>query len=425
MLNRRAFLKTSGLALFSASLGGTPLFLGRAARAATNDSGYRRRKTLVAIFQRGAMDGLMAVPPVSDLSLKKLRPRLYMEASRVAADNAAIDLNGQFGLHPAFTPLLPFFREKRLAIVHGCGSPNSTRSHFDAQDYMESGTPGRKGTTSGWMNRAIGVMGHEVVTPFQAVAFSPALPRSLYGEHPALAVTDLKDFRVKVPGQGNLSQTAGKSFESLYQQTTQELLRGSGSDSFDAIDMLSDLAIDSYRPENGADYPNTPLGNSLRQIAMLIKNDLGLEIAFAESNGWDTHVQQGTNQGSFALRARDLARSINAFWTDLGSFQDNTVLMTMTEFGRTVRENGSGGTDHGRGSCMFVLGNQLDGGKVFGNIPEILSPDALADGRDLPVSTDFRSVFAAVAGSHLSISQQNDGILFPDWKGERLPLMKE
>jgi uncharacterized protein (DUF1501 family) len=182
--------------------------------------------------------------------------------------------------------------------------------------------------------------------------------------------------------------------------------------------MLSAAEIQRYKPAAGADYPQSPLGNALRQIAILVKSDVGLEVAFAESGGWDTHVQQ---VGQFNRQARDLAESIHAFWTDLGPFQDQVLLTTMTEFGRTVRENGSGGTDHGHGSCLFVLGNNVDGGKVHGNFPG-LSTAALYEGRDLPVTTDFRAVFCELAGKHLGV--KDDARLFPGWTGKRLPLLK-
>lgn len=397
MLTRRLFLKAGGVALFA--LGAGPQFLTRTALAAQG-----RRKVLVTIFQRGAMDGLMAVTPLSE-DLRALRPRLAMGAKDL------LDLGVDFGLHPAFEPLLPLWKEKRLGIVHAVGSPDSTRSHFDAQDYMETGTPGRKGTPSGWLNRAVGLLGHErgEGSPFRAVSLTPALPRSLYGDEPALAVTDLADFRAPA-----------ESFEALYAQTSQKVLHDTADDTFQAMAMLTPEKVARYRPANGAEYPTTPLGQALRQIALLIKNDVGLEVAFAESGGWDTHVQQGTVNGSFARQARDLARSIHAFWTDLGpAHQDGVLLSTMTEFGRTVRENGSGGTDHGHGSCLFVLGNQVQGGRVHGSFPGL---DALYEGRDLPVTTDFRAVFCELAGGHLGI--KDDGRLFPGWAGKRLPLLK-
>jgi uncharacterized protein (DUF1501 family) len=419
MWTRRLFLKAGGIALFT--LGAGPQFLTRTALAAPGSGPGRRRKVLVTIFQRGAMDGLMAVPPLDDAALRRLRPRLAMSAARAAGEAAVLDLGTGFGLHPAFEPLLPLWRDKRLGIVHCVGSPDSTRSHFDAQDYMETGTPGRKGTPSGWLNRAVGLLGHEG-SPFQAVAMTAALPRSLYGPEPVIAVTDLADFRVRLPGADRAATAAGEGFEALYHRTSQELLRGTASDTFEAVEMLSAAEIASYRPANGAVYPQSPLGLALRQIALLVKADVGLEVAFAESGGWDTHVQQGTVQGSFARRAKDLADSIHAFWTDLGSRQDDVLLTTMTEFGRTVRENGSGGTDHGHGSCLFVLGNPVQGGKVHGTFPG-LEPGALFEGRDLPVTTDFRAVFCELAGSHLGI--HDDAALFPGWTGRRLPLLQK
>jgi uncharacterized protein (DUF1501 family) len=407
------FLKTGGVALFT--LGAGPRFLARAAAAAGEGAGGRR-KVLVTVFQRGAMDGLMAVPTLDDAALRALRPNLAMTAARSGGEAAALDLGAGFGLHPAFAPLLPLWREKRLAVVHAVGSPDPTRSHFDAQDYMETGTPGRKGTPSGWLNRAAGLLGHDA-TPFRAVALTAALPRSLYGDQPAIAVADLADFRMSRPGPG---------FEALYRQSSQELLRDTAGETFRAMRLLTPEQVAQYRPAHGAAYPETPLGGALRQIALLVKAGVGLEVAFAESGGWDTHVQQGTVDGSFARQARDLAGSIDAFWTDLGPvFQDDVLLTTMTEFGRTVRENGAGGTDHGHGSCLFVVGNRVRGGEVHGAFPggpSGLDAAALYDGRDLPVTTDFRAVFCELAGRHLGIA--DDTRLFPGWTGRRLPLLR-
>jgi uncharacterized protein (DUF1501 family) len=418
MLTRRVFLKAGGMALVT--IGAGPTFLNRAALAAAAPGPHVRRKVLVTIFQRGAMDGMMAVTPLDDATLRQLRPRLAMSAARAAGDNALADLGVGFGLHPGFAPLLPFWQDRRLAIVHAVGSPDPTRSHFDAQDYMETGTPGRKGTPSGWLNRAVGLLGHDR-TPFRAVAMTPSLPRSLYGDQPAVAVTNLADFRVRLPGADQVAAAAGEGFEALYERASQGLLRSTGTETFEAIDMLSVTDVAHYQPANGAAYPKSPLGDALRQIALLIKSDVGLEVAFAESGGWDTHVQQGTVNGTFFRRAQDLAQSIQAFWTDLGPRQDDVMLTTMTEFGRTARENGSGGTDHGHGSCLFVLGNRIDGGKVHGHLPGI-QPDALHEGRDLPVTTDFRAVFCELAGKHLGI--RDDGALFPEWSGRRLPIVR-
>jgi uncharacterized protein (DUF1501 family) len=422
MIDRRAFLKAGGLGVVTlGSASGGPLFLARAALATPNPGPFERRKVLVTIFQRGAMDGLMAVTPLDEeKALRKYRPRLAMSASRNAGDERLVDLGNGFGLHPALAQLEPFWREGRLGIVHQVGSPDPTRSHFDAQDYMETGTPGRKGTAAGWLNRVSGQLGHEA-SPFRAVSMTAALPRSLYGDEPAVAVSRLEDFKVRLPGAGGASQVAGRGFEALYEQTSQELLRNTGSDTFEALDLLEGLDVRGYRPAPGVQYPSTQLAASLRQVAQLIKADVGLEIAFAETGGWDTHVRQGTVGGSFARRADELAGAVAAFWRDLGPRQDDVLLATTTEFGRTVKENGSGGTDHGHGSCLFVLGNQVAGGRVHGSF-EGLDRELLFEGRDLPVTTDFRAVFSELVASHLGATDIE--AVFPGWQGARLPLIE-
>jgi uncharacterized protein (DUF1501 family) len=417
MSSRRGFLKGAGLALFGIGVGGVPTFIARAASSVKQASLYKKGKILVCVFQRGAMDGLMAVTPFTDQFLKAARPTIFMEAGN---GKPLLDLDGKFGLHPGFKSFYPLFQEKKLAIVHGIGSPNNTRSHFDAQDYMESGTPFNKGTGSGWLNRAVGLLGHDT-SPLQAVSMTSSMPRSFYGDHPAVAISNLQDFTLQMKANPMVTSAVSKSFEDLYDQTSNSLLKEAGKESFDAMKMLQKADTKNYKPSNGAVYPVTPLGNSLKQIAQLIKMDVGLEVAFAEHGGWDTHFNQGTEQGVFARNAIDLSNSIAAFWADLGTLQDDVTLMSMTEFGRTVKQNGTNGTDHGRGSCNFILGNDVNGGIVHG-IVKPLSVENLEDGRDLAVTTDFRSVFSEVADKHLKIS--NDGILFPDWKGSKIGVMK-
>lgn len=411
MWTRRAFLRTSGLSVFGVTLGGVPAFLTRTAEAAP--SGIQaKRPILVTIFQRGAMDGLMAVQPLNDKDLAQLRPGLLLP---VGGDNGLIQLDGRFGIHPRGNALADLYKQGHLAVVHGIGSPEKNRSHFDAQDYMETGTPGVKSTQSGWLNRAVGLTGHEH-SAYQAVAMTSSMPRSLSGNIPALAVGNLEEFQVRA-GAG------ADSLESLYAQATGgktgQLLSKRGTEAFEATKVLSPDNIRSYRPGNGATYPGGVLARGLRQVAQLIKTEVGLEVAFVESNGWDTHVAQGTGQGNFARLFGELSNSIAAFWQDLGpDYQQRVTIMTMTEFGRTVHQNGSNGTDHGRGSCMFVLGNDVKGGKVYGNVGAF-AKDALEDGRDLPVSTDFRSLFSDVATSHLKLSG-GAGQLFPGWNGPSL-----
>lgn len=421
MVTRRGFLKGGGLALLGVGLmGGIPGFL---AEAAANDKiirPYQRRKVLVCIFQRGAMDGLMAVTPFSDAYLQSVRPTLFISAAKDNNPRPLIDLDGRWGLHPAMQSFAPLYKDKRLAIVHGIGSPNNTRSHFDAQDYMESGTPFNKGTSSGWLNRAVGLLGHDALTPFTAVSLTSALPRCFYGDNPSVAISSLQDFAIQMRGNPSAAGKVTSSFEDLYDQTSPGLLKETGKESFEAMKMLQKTNTRNYRPDNNAVYPYSSLGNSLKQIAQLIKMDVGLEIAFTESNGWDTHFNQGATDGIFARNVADLSNSITAFWTDISAYQDDVTVMTMTEFGRTVRQNGTGGTDHGRASCNFILGNDVNGGMVHGQI-KTLAVENLEDGRDLAVTTDFRAVFSEVADKHLQLG--NDHVLFPDWNGNKIGVM--
>jgi len=422
MVSRRGFLKAGGVALMGVGLmGGIPAFLAEAVAGNQLIAPYGKRKTLICIFQQGAMDGLMAVTPFTDEYLKAARPGLFISAAKNSTGKSLIDLDGHFGLHPAMQGFEQAFRDKRLAIVHGIGSPNNTRSHFDAQDYMESGTPFNKGTASGWLNRAIGLLGHDAITPFTAVSLTSAMPRSLYGDNPAVAINNLQDFAIQMRGNPSGTNMAAKSFEDLYDQTSEGLLKQTGKESFEAIKMLQKADIKNYKPAQNVVYPNSALGNSLKQIAQLIKMDVGLEVAFTESNGWDTHFNQGNENGIFARNVGDLSNSMMAFWNDLDAYQDEVTVMTMTEFGRTVHQNGTGGTDHGRASCNFILGNTVNGGLVHGNL-QPLSVENLEDGRDVAVTTDFRSVFSEVADKHLKVN--NDRVLFPDWKSSKIGVMK-
>ncbi len=414
--SRRILLRTGALALFS--LGGGPRFLDRLALAAPAAPSGRPR-VLVSIFLRGAMDGLMAVPPLDEPDLQRYRPRLAMSAARSKA-SPVVDLDGRFGLHPAFAPLLPLWQEGRLAIVHAAGSPNPTRSHFDAQDYMETGTPWRKGTPSGWLNRLAAAAG-STGSPFGALSLSPELPRSLQGDEPALAIDDLSDFRIRLPEKKGVVEELGFDLEELYESDARGLIKSRGRDMFEALRALSQKQLEAYRRQRGSRYPQSKLGRSLLQIAYLVKAGVGLRIACAESAPWDTHAFQGTGGGAFARVASDLAASIAAFLGDLGPYRDDVVILTMTEFGRTVRENGSAGTDHGHGSCLFVIGNQVDGGRVYGDFPERLDPELLYEGRDLPVTTDFRAVFSEVAGKLFDVA--DDERIFPGWTGQRLPIL--
>jgi uncharacterized protein (DUF1501 family) len=416
MFSRRLFLKSSALAMVG--VGATPAWLSRALYAA--DAPTPRKKVLVAIFQRGAVDGLNVVVPHGEKRYYEMRPTIAIPRPNGSPDTA-IDLDGMFGLHPSLSALKPIYDAGQLAVIEAVGSPDPTRSHFDAQDYMESGTPFNKGTASGWLNRAVGLLGHDGMTPFAAVSLTSALPRSLYGDNPSLAIGNLQDFAIQLKGNPALAAAAARSFEDSYGKASPGLMKETGKESFEAMRMLRDADVRNYQPDNGAVYPNSPLGGSMRQIAQLVKMDVGLEVAFTESGGWDTHFNQGTDNGVFARSVTDLSNSMTAFWKDVEAYQDDVTVMTMTEFGRTVHQNGTGGTDHGRASCNFILGNQVAGGRVYGDV-KALTMENLEDGRDLPVTTDFRSVFSAVADGHLQIA--NDRVLFPDWSGVKMGVMK-
>lgn len=395
IMDRRLFIKSSGIGLASFGfMAAAPEFLHQFANAQTKH-GYGKKKVLVTIFQRGAVDGLNMVVPFGDGEYYNLRRQIAIP--KPGQTDGAVDLDGYFGLHPTMKSLEPFWKSKQLAIIHASGSPDNTRSHFDAQDYMESGTPGYKGTRDGWLNRALQATQDKDDSPFQAVAMTQQLPRSLYGRAPSVAMTNLADFTIKA---GMYTADLKGGFEGVYQQNVKDSLGETGKETFEAVNFLKQANPAQYKSENGAVYPATQLGRSLSQIAQLIKAGVGLEIAFAESGGWDTHVNQGGARGQLANLLRDFAASISAFGTDLGKRMDDVVVLTMSEFGRTARENGSRGTDHGHGNAMLVLGNSVKGGKVYGDWKG-LKNDQLNEGRDLAVTTDFRDVFAEVANKHL------------------------
>jgi uncharacterized protein (DUF1501 family) len=393
MFSRRVFMKNGGLALLS--LGFAPAFLARTVEAAGNV----RRKVLITIFQRGAVDGLNMVVPFGEKEYYAARPSIAVP--RPNATDGAVDLDGFFGLHPRLGSLKPLWDAHQLAIVHASGSPDGTRSHFDAQDYMESGTPGVKSTQDGWLNRYLHAREHAAATPFRAVALAQQLPRSLQGIEPALAINQIGQFGIRA---GQATDMVQASFESEYAAAADKVLNRTGGQAFDAVRMLKTADPAKYQPENGAEYPRSGYGEALRQIAQLVKADVGLEVAFAEAGGWDTHVNQGASAGQLAQRLADFGQGIAALARDLGDRMDDIVILTMSEFGRAVAENGNRGTDHGHGNAMFIIGGQnVRGGKVYGRWPG-LAREQRYDGRDLAVTTDFRSVFAEVVRGHLGVT---------------------
>jgi uncharacterized protein (DUF1501 family) len=412
-MQRRVFVRDSALALLTMGL--SPSFLRRAAfgvelpRAA-------KGKVLICLFQRGAADALNVVVPFGERTYYTQRPSIAIAPpSRAAGERGAIDLDGFFGLHPALAPLKPLWDGGILAPIHAVGSPSATRSHFDAQDYMESGTPDHKGTPDGWLNRYLATAGTCEAcapTPFRAVAMSAQTPRVLQGSAPTVAMNSVAEFTVRSGG------TQAAQLEALYRTGSADLIHGTGAEMFDAVRMLRAADPQRYQPEFGAAYPNSPFGQRLRSIAQLIKAGVGLEIAFADVGGWDTHVNQGGATGQLAQRLADFGASIAALVTDLGDRMQDVVVLTMSEFGRMARQNGSGGTDHGHAGAMFVIGAGVRAHRVHGTWPG-LAPEQLYEGRDLAVTTDFRAVFAEVARTHLGATKLD--ALFPGYAVHALP----
>src|ERR1700704_5065851 len=401
MLSRRVFLKNGAFAFVS--LGLAPSFMARTAVAASG-----RSKQLIAIFQRGAVDGLSVVVPHGESDYYRARPSIAIPRPN-GGDGAAIDLDGFFGFNPRLQPLKRLWDGRQLAIIHACGSPDATRSHFDAQDYMETATPGVKSTSDGWLNRYLQARHVEAATPFRAVSLTSQLPRTLAGTAPALAMNQIGQFGIRA---GQASEMVGASFEAQYAAAADRVLNGTGREAFDAIKILKVTDPASYQPDNGADYPRSPFGQALKQIGQLTKAGVGLEVAFADVGGWDTQVKPGSSQGQLPNRLDDFSRSLAALVTDLGSRMADTVILTMSEFGRAVGENGNRGTDHGHGNAMMVIGGGVRGGRVYGKWPG-LAVDRRYEGRDLAVTTDFRDVFSEIVARHLGVADPRP--IFPGY----------
>jgi uncharacterized protein (DUF1501 family) len=392
-ITRRVFLRNSALAVVGTAA--IPSFLTRAAYGSAEPGA--RTKRLVVIFQRGAADGLNIVVPHGERAYYDMRPTINIPRKDV------LDLDGFFGLHPAMASLQPLWNQRHLAIVHAAGSPDPTRSHFDAQDFMESGTPGMKATSDGWLNRTLHSLPASADnSAFRAIALGPALPRILTGSERAVAVNNINDFGVG--GRNPNATPIANTFEAMYDQSVDSVLHGTGQETFDAVKMLKAADPAKYKPAPGADYPRGRFGDSLRQLAQLIKANLGVQVAFADIGGWDHHVNEGSTQGQIANVLRDFSGSLSAFWIDLGDLADDTVVITMSEFGRTARENGNRGTDHGHANVMFVMGGPVKGGKVYGQWPG-LDQSQLYEGRDLAVTTDFRRVLGEAVERHLGNSK--------------------
>lgn len=403
MMNRREALGRLTLGWAMAAGGpGLSLFSART-RAAEN-----ARPVLVVAFLRGGMDGLMAIAPHDDAG--------YVRARGDFGPESVLALDDRFGLHPALAPLLPLWQARELSIVHGVGLVEATRSHFDAQGRMEAGGSSAWTGGSGWLNRALAPM--EAPSAFRRAAIGSSVPAILAGPRPVLATSDLRGLGAHAPS----SWADGARMNALYERSSPGRIEELGREGLGAAEEIRRAlgATRSSRRRRGG-RPRAGVGGALSQVAELVGSDVGLELAYVEMGGWDTHAGQ---RPRFERLAGELATALSRFWSELGAARKRVCLVTLTEFGRTVRPNGSGGTDHGRASCSFVLGGGGGGrgaGAVRGEVGT-LDEDALVDGRDLPVTTDFRALVATLLKDHMGILDMER--VFPQWAGPSLDLWR-
>jgi len=404
-MQRRQLIKTLGLAA-----GSILLPIGRSGWAAANVTSPNRKR-LVVVMLRGAVDGLSVVVPYSEREYYQMRSSIAL--ARPGEDGGVVDLDGHFGMHPALSPLLPLWQQQRLAFVHAAGSPDPPRSHFDAQAYIESGTPGRKSTADGWMNRLLTQLPAPHVST-QAISLGPLLPRILSG-HNNVANVPLgrnvgKDIALDKPEVGSVFDKLYSGDDALsvaYQEG-----RGARSEIMANVSSMSDSAKEMRAADNGAPSP-TGFVLDAQQLADLMQNDANVQLAFVALGGWDTHVKQGNAKGQLAGHLQPLALGLSTLAQGLGPILDDTVIIVISEFGRTAHENGNGGTDHGHGNVIWLIGGDVQGGKVHGEWPT-LGNGALYQNRDLAVTTDYRSVIAAVLQNHLGLKDAQLAAVLPD-----------
>ncbi|AOS43655.1 hypothetical protein Verru16b_00707 [Lacunisphaera limnophila] len=418
-ISRRFFVKQGALAFASLGAGALlgPAFVRAAALSAEGRKSAGGRRTLVCVFQRGAADGLSMVVPYGDRDYYRLRGEIALAApARAAGAAGVLDLDGHFGLHPALRGLHELYGAGELAVLHACGNPLASRSHFEAQDLMESGTGDDRHVATGWLNRMIGCCPEDQArrSALAAVALTGQMPRSLQGPEEALAIADLTRFKVGGVGVTAAGGMGGatRGFEQLYESAVGDALHSAGQEGFAAMDLLRKAVPADYRPAHGAQYPNGTFGRGMRQVAQLIKADVGLEVAFVEIGGWDTHANQGAAAGALANRLGELGAGLTALHRDLGSRMSEVLVLTMSEFGRTARQNGNRGTDHGHGTAFFALGGGVKGGRVLGRWPG-LAPDRLFEGRDLAITTDYRDFFAEACVRHMGVPAAELAQVFP------------
>ncbi len=401
-LSRRDALKLFSAGLAAWALPVAPVAGWRPRLAFFSPEAGPQGDILICVFLRGAMDGLNAVIPFTEKDYFDARPTLAIPEPKSGDEATALNLDDFFGLHPSLRPFKDLWDEGTLAIVHAAGSPDPTHSHFEAMDYMERGTPGEKQVPSGWLARHLETLASENASPFRAVGFGAMLQASLRGSTPALALSSVEDFHLG----GRRSAPELERFQAVLSNLYRlgSPLDAAGGVTLSATETLAQVVAGEYHPEHGAEYPATPFGQTMRQVAQLIKAEVGLEVAAVDLGGWDTHINQGALEGQMPSLLTDLSQSLFAFYVDMGEQMKRITVVTMSEFGRRVAENGGGGTDHGHGNVMFVLGGGINGGKVYGEWPG-LSPEVLYGPGDLAVTTDFRTVLGEIVQKRLRNDQ--------------------
>jgi uncharacterized protein (DUF1501 family) len=397
-LSRRGVLVGLGMSALSWAVPRTAL--GQVAIGSDRDG-----NVLVSVFLRGGCDGLNTVVPHQEDEYHRARPTLALKAPNDRSAESSIRtlrLNDQFGLNPALAPLLPYYERGEMAVVHAVGSFDHTRSHFEAMKAMERGLPRPgDGQASGWLARHLESCPMANATPLRAVAFGSVMPDSLRGATHSIQIQSLSDFRLATDQEAEIRDRLGD----LYAGHRDEMAQA-GRETLQVLETLNRLDPASYQPANGAVYPDTGFGNGMKQVAFLVRADVGLQVACLDMGGWDTHVAQGTITGWLTRLLDELGKATAALAQDLGSNMKRVTVVVQTEFGRRLYENAGLGTDHGRGSMMFLLGGGVRGGKVYADWPG-LKPDQLEGTGDLAVTTDYRNVLAEVLTRRTSATDLN------------------
>jgi uncharacterized protein (DUF1501 family) len=394
-MNRRHFLTCAGLGTLSAFAQNSWLGV----NAAPDNNPHR----LIVIFLRGAVDGLNVVVPYSDSNYYQYRPKIAIP--QPGSPDGALDLDGRFGLHPAMAPILPLWKQGSLAFVHASGLTNEIRSHFDAQYYMETGVAGSSKRQDGWMNRLLVEANNK--SPLQAISLSANVPQILTGKMP---VSSIGSTRQAGNRQTLDRQDVASAFDQLY-SGNDVLGRNYRGGRAARTQLLQDLEAEMKIANNGAPLPKG-FAAETRSLARLMVRDPRIQIAFLQLGGWDTHINQGNSKGQLARNLGELSQGLATLQQELGAIYGNTQIVVMSEFGRTAKENGNGGTDHGHGNAMWLLGGATKGGKVYGQWPG-LAPDQLYQGRDLNVTTDFREPIAKILTNHLGLNAASSAKILP------------